>query len=976
MDRVAASAGFESRDSIQDVWGPRTPHDGEWPVRVDQAGMEQPDRWVQSCCILCSNGCGVDIGVKDGRMVAIRGRADDRVSKGRLGPKGLHGWVANRSADRLTRPMIRRDGRLEPVSWDEAMDLVVSRSKEYWRHYGSSSIAFYTSGQLFLEEYYTLAVIGKAGLGTPHMDGNTRLCTATATMALMESFGSDGQPGGYVDFDLADCIFMVGHNPSNTQTVLWMRVLDRLAGPRPPTLVVMDPRRTQTAERADVHLAPRIGTNVAVLNGLIRLLIQRQYVDHEFIGQHTVGFDVLEQTVQPYTASRVSEIAGVAERDLEAAADAIGASKALVSTVLQGVYQSHQATAAACQVNNIHLVRGMIGKPGCTVFQMNGQPTAQNTRETGCNGELTGFRNWDNPAHIRDLAEIWNVHPSVIPHWAPPTHAMQIFRYCEQGSIRMLWVQATNPAISLPELHRIRRALAANTLFLVVQDAFMTETAEYADVVLPAAIWGEKTGTFTNTDRTVHISHKAVEPPGEARSDLDIFLDYARRMDLRDKDGQPLIKWTDAERAFEAFKQCTRGKPCDYTGITYEKLSANSGVQWPCNEAHPDGKERLYEDGVFPTDPEQCEIFGHDLLTGAEALPEEYKAMNPAGRAIIKAADFQPLPEEPDDEYPFMLTTGRVVHHWHTRTKTDRSLELHAAAPDVYAEISSQDAERMEIGEDDWIEIKSRRGVIHARARIGGGRPGSLFVPFHYGYFDEPEHLRAANELTLTEWDPVSKQPYFKFAAVSIRKVSEAEALDPHVAAGRLPDEQKLTDRAKEQVARLKAKISAKSATVETPVGTAKRAMQLGNYIALTQASETAFIKAFRQVRRKHSLEPDIIEHFQQFERWSKELLDEFKSLRRRYPEPAGGEAVRQGARFNGPRAGGLGLLRDLHDLWLLAQEAEICWMAVLQAAQALRDSDLEGLAWRAKSQTHREISWLRTRIQQSAPQVLTVPVG
>ena len=256
--------------------------------------------------------------------------------------------------------------------------------------------------------------------------------------------------------------------------------------------------------------------------------------------------------------------------------------------MLQGFYQSNQATAAACAVNNLHLLRGMLGRPGAGVFQMNGQPTAQNTRETGADGDLPGFRNWGNPEHIRELAELWNVDANVIPHWAPPTHAMQLWRYAEQGSIRLLWITATNPAVSLPDLARIRKILAREELLVVVQDLFMTETAELADIVLPGATWGEKTGCLTNADRTVHLSERAVDPPGEARADLDIFLDYAQRMDFRDRDGAPLIGWHDAAGAFEAWKACSKGRPCDYSGLSHDRLRDAPGIQWPCNEAAPE----------------------------------------------------------------------------------------------------------------------------------------------------------------------------------------------------------------------------------------------------------------------------------------------------------------------------------------------------------------------------------------------------
>jgi ferredoxin-nitrate reductase len=763
-----------SRDSIKDVWGKRTPYHQHWMVRVDKQVTEEPDEWIQSACVLCSNGCGLDIGVKDGRIVGVRGRAEDKVNLGRLGPKGLHGWVANNSPDRLTKPLIRRNGHLEEATWDEAMTLMTLKTKELVEKYGAGAIGIYTSGQLFLEEYYTLAVITKAGLGTPHTDGNTRLCTATADAALKISFGTDGQPSCYADIDITDCILLVGHNVASQQTVLWMRILDRLAGPNPPKIIVIDPRNTFTAAKADVHLRLKPGTNIAVLNGLIHLLIKNGNIDEDFIQNNTVGFKELEKQTAKWTPELVEKVSAVPADLLIKAAKIIGTAKTLLSTALQGVYQSMQATAAALQVNNIQLIRGMIGKPGCGVYQMNGQPTSQNTRECGANGDFAGFRNWQNKKHIKELAKLWNVEPSKIPHWQPSTHAMQIWRYAEQGSIKMMWIQATNPAVSLPGLERIRKILQKENLFLVVQDAFLTETAKYADIILPAALWGEKTGCFTNADRTVHISHKAIEPPGEARSDLDIFFDFAHRMDLKDKDGAPLVKWRTPEETFEAWKQCSKGRPCDYSGMSYEKLSGSPGIQWPCNEKYPNGKERLYTDGIFNTGYDICETFGYDIITGVERNKKQYKANDPGGKAVIVAADYETPHEEPDDKYPLWLTTGRSVYHFHTRTKTGRSKALNDAAPGVFVEISHEDAHSYGIEEGDMIKVVSRRGSVKAPARIADVIPGTIFIPFHYGYWDkdQSEHERAANELTLPVWDPVSKQPHFKYAAVNMTKVS------------------------------------------------------------------------------------------------------------------------------------------------------------------------------------------------------------
>jgi anaerobic selenocysteine-containing dehydrogenase len=430
--------------------------------------------------------------------------------------------------------------------------------------------------------------------------------------------------------------------------------------------------------------------------------------------------------------------------------------------VLQGLYQAHQATAAAVLVNDLHLLRGMLGRPGTGILQMNGQPTAQNNRETGADGDLPGFRNWENPDHVRQLADLWDVDTSVIPHWAPPTHAMQIFRYAEQGSVRFLWVSGTNPAVSMPHLERIRRILAQESLFVVVNDGFVTETTELADVVLPTALWGERTGTFTNADRTVHLAEQAVPPPGEARSDLDIWVDYARRMDFRDRTGRPIPRWSTAEEAFEAWKECSAGRPCDYSGLSYQRLRGSGGIQWPCTPEAPNGTEHLYADGVFNTEADYCETFGHDLATGASVTREQHAAQRLDGRAWLRTADWEPPPEEPSDAYPFRLLTGRTVHHFHTRTKTGRTRELQEAAPQPWVEIHPGDAADLGVVEGQLVRIESGRGSIDVPARLDGDRPGQVFIPFHYAQ-------QAANELTLDRWDPVSKQPQFKGGAVRVR---------------------------------------------------------------------------------------------------------------------------------------------------------------------------------------------------------------
>jgi ferredoxin-nitrate reductase len=571
---------------------------------------------------------------------------------------------------------------------------------------------------------------------------------------MRESFGSDGQPASYGDVDYTQCLFLVGHNVSATQTVLWSRMLDRLHDPNPPKLIVVDPRLSDTAKRATVHLAPKIGTNLALLNGIQHLLFENGWVNEEYIAKHVIGIDELKSTVKKYTPEYVEEITGVPAACLRQAAEIIGTTRSLLSTALQGVYQSNQATASACQINNINLLRGMIGKPGCGILQMNGQPTAQNNREAGCDGEYPGFRNFQNPRHVQEIADAWNIDYMKMPHWNQPSHIENMLTYIANGSIEMFWVSGTNPLVSLPNLPRVREILTKPELFLVVQDIYLTETAAIADVVLPAAQWAEKTGCFTNADRTVHLSHKAVEPPGEAKSDLAIFLDFGKRMGFKDKDGNDLLPWSEPEEVFEAWKVLSKGRPCDYSGLSYEKLTGGSGIQWPCNDDHPEGKERLFDDGVFFTDVDYCESWGHDLETGAPLTKMQYQAMNPAGRAILKAAHYKPSLEEPDAEYPLRLSTGRNVYHFHTRTKTGRS-RLQDVCSEAWIQISEVDAAPLQLKDGDNVIVRSRRGSVQLPVRIGKIAAGQAFIPFHFGYFDSKYgRARAANELTIGKYSP------------------------------------------------------------------------------------------------------------------------------------------------------------------------------------------------------------------------------
>jgi anaerobic selenocysteine-containing dehydrogenase len=941
---TSSGPGAITRDSIADIWGERTPYDENWPARADERTLEEPDRWVQSACVLCSTGCALDIGVKNGRMVGVRGRPEDRINQGRLGPKGLHGWEANGSAERLKRPLIREGTRLREASWDEAMNLVAQRSQFIKDRYTSHAIAFYLTGQLFLEEYYACSLIAKGGLGTPHIDGNTRLCTASAEAALRESFGSDGQPGSVRDFDTTDALFHIGHNFASQQTVVWARILDRRRGSNPPKMIVVDPRLTETAREADLHLSLRAGTNLALMNGLLHLFIRNGHLDHKFIESHTIGFPDLARRVAKYTPSLVASITQLPEKSIEEAAEILGTAPSLCSTVLQGVYQSPQATAAAVQVNNLHLLRGLIGKPGSSAFQMNGQPTAQNTRECGCQGALPFFLNKDNPEHVRRVAAGMNVDPRMLNPWVNQTHIMQMLRFAEEGSIRFLWIACTNPAVSLPELPRIRRILSKPDLFVLVQDAFLTETAQLADVVLPAAIWGEKTGTFTNFDRTVHISYKAVDPPGEARPDFDIFLDYARRMDFRDKDGAPLLKFSNPEEAFNSWKERSKGTVCDYSALSYARLTGGSGIQWPGHEQHSGGGERLYTDGVFNTRADLCQSYGHDLLTGAAITPEDYQAMNPAGRAILKSAEYDPAAELPNEDYPFLLTSGRVVYHFHTRTKTGHSRELQNAAPAPFVQISAEDAGPLGICNGDLVEVTSRRSTVIVPARISDIKSGHLFMPFHY-FSDENGLHTSPNELVGTQWDPVSKQPYFKNAAARLQKAVRATG-------------------GFYRLRRIKI-------MMEKPQPQQQLAAQLSQLHQL----ELSLASAWLEMAGRHRSNFEMTEAGHRFSSWSHSHATALSEDILRY----GGTLLSVGhplgrELFGGVRFGSIGIIQDLQDINTLLQRAHFSYLVLGQAMKSLGDFNLADRLDQFEKANHAQISWCVSQVKSLATQALVVP--
>lgn len=814
---------------------------------------------------------------------------------------------------------------------------------------------------------------------------------------MRESFGSDGQPGSYSDVDYTDCLFLVGHNMAHTQTVLWSRVLDRLEGHDPPTLLVVDPRKSDTAKKATIHLAPKIGTNVALLNGIQHLLLKNDSINHDFVSKHVVGLDGLRNVVKDYTPKFVQEVTGVPIAELEQTAEVLANTPTLLSTALQGVYQSNQATAAACQLNNINLLLGHIGRRGSGILQMNGQPTAQNNRETGCDGEYPGFRNFQNPNHMKEIADIWNIDYVKMPHWNQPTHIENMLTYIADGSIKFFWISGTNPLVSLPNLPRVRQLLTKPDLFVVTQDIFLTETAAISDVVLPAAQWGEKTGVFTNADRTMHLSQQAVEPPGEARADLDIWLDFARRMDFRTKDGKPLIPWKTSEEVFEAWKEMSRGRPLDCSALTYAKLKGGSGIQWPCTDAHPYGKERLFEDGVFFTDTEYCEDYGHDLETGTPISKSAYNALNPAGRAILKAAHYKASLEQPNEEYPFLLSTGRNVYHFHTRTKTGRSRRLQQAYPEPTVLVSENDARDLQLSDGEMVVVRSRRGCVELPVSIGGINDGEVFIPFHFGYFDTNDRrARAANELTMGEWsvfcstackrrrlltpcpaqwDPVSKQPQFKSGAVRIEKcVQREEGEQPHA-----QEEQGL---AVASVAKNKPDAHL-TASNEQEKGI-QRVRRLELWMGAAIQGLDLLLSIYQDLIPRLVHDPEVHAGLRVMQRLTRDILNEFRPIIARFPESQNygrddvhrlRDAIFPFARHGAAEASSdpylaLSALQSL-DLYLTYIEGH--FTALKPASQALWDADFQEAVDFGTTAVARQKAWASQHIKVKSPQTLLV---
>lgn len=690
-----------------------------------------PDRWVPTTCGYCSVGCGIEIGVKDGRAIASRPFAAHPVNQGKLCPKGLSEHYILEAENRAKYPLLRKSGKLVRVPWDEALSTMAERFRSTQEKYGNESLAVLSTGQLVTEEFYTLGKLVQLGLGTNNYDGNTTLCMASAVSGYKISFGSDGPPGAYEDIARADVVLLIGANLADNHPIL----CQYLEANRNKTLIVADPRVSKTAMMADVHLPLKPRSDLALLNGIAHILIRYNLIDREYVDKHTAGFGELEKFLQSYTPERVSEITGLSQETLHKTAFLYGRAKAGFIGWTMGVNHSTLGTATVNAICNLALLTGHIGRVGASPFSITGQCNAMGTREAGFASSLPGYRKFENVSDREELAGLWNVDESRLPRKRGLAYP-DIVEASVAKKIRALWIIATNPLVSYPNQDLLRHGLS-NLDFLVVQDGYHpTPTTELADLVLPAAIWGEKEGTYTNSERRVSKVNKAVDPPGEARPDFEIFLALAEKLGCRD---ELYPGWTTVEHAFNEWRRVSKGRLCDYSGISYPMLAELGAVQWPLTEgAAPVVSSRLYEDGQFQTAD---------------------------GRAKLVCAEWAPFPEQPSGEYPLVLNTGRTVEHWHTRTKTREVPILERLSPRAWLEMNPRDAKRLGLRSHDAIDVVSRRGRVRGvELRLTEiTAPGQVFMPFHFAETN-------VNEVTQDAFDPISREPNYKQCAVRVER--------------------------------------------------------------------------------------------------------------------------------------------------------------------------------------------------------------
>ncbi len=697
---------------------------------------ERPDATTTMTCGYCSTGCGLNIHLKQGEAVGLTPATEYPVNLGMACPKGWEALSVLNATDRATVPLLRSErGELEPVDWNTALKMFVARFRAIQAEYGNDAVAFLSTGQIVTEEMALLGALAKFGMGMVHGDGNTRQCMATSVVTYKQSFGFDAPPYTYADFEESDVIVLVGSNLCIAHPILWERVL---RNPHHPQIIVVDPRKTETAMQATGHFAIRPKSDLEFFYGLAHILIEQDWIDREFLAAHTNGFEDFGTFVADFTPERVAASTGIDTARLHQLARTIHEGKRVSFWWTMGVNQSYEGTRAAQSLINLALMTGNIGRPGTGANSITGQCNAMGSRLFSNTTNLLGGRDFENAGQRAEVARILRIDERRIPDrnsWA----YSEIISGILKGKIKGLWVVATNPAHSWINQSQFVEILD-RLEFLVVQDMYhSTETAQLADLVLPAAGWGEKDGTFINSERRFGLVKKVARAPGQALTDFSIFKLIADAWGV----GEMFREWESPEAVFQILKRLSQGRPCDISGIRdYHMLDERGGIQWPypAGETTAEPHRRLFADG-------------------------RYYHADQRARFLFEAP--RPMPEPPTKDYPFVLLTGRgTAAQWHTQTRTNKSAVLRKLSPQkAYVEINPADARRLSIAQNELVVVESQRGSLSARAFVSAVvRPGQVFIPMHY---------EAVNQLTDAVFDPYSRQPSYKACAVRIRAANK-----------------------------------------------------------------------------------------------------------------------------------------------------------------------------------------------------------
>ncbi|HEY2589021.1 MAG TPA: nitrate reductase [Tepidisphaeraceae bacterium] len=742
---------------------------------------------IKTLCPYCGVGCGIIADTDGSRLLRVRGDPDHPANFGKLCPKGASVAQTVNTPTRL-RYAMRRDDLYDDLTIcpsHSAVRETARRLDQIIQQHGPGAVAFYLSGQLTIESQYLANKFAKAYLRTNHVDSNSRLCMASAASGMNLSLGSDGPPTCYEDIDLAETYLFVGSNAAECHPMLFDRAMVRVRKGKARSIVV-DPRKTATAQEATLHLPIKPGTDLALMNGLLRLLRDAGCIDREFVAKHTEGWEELNTLMEEYPPAVVARVCDIAADDLIAAANILRQSDRLLTFWTMGVNQTTRGTFTSNAIINLHLATGRIGKPGCGPFSLTGQPNAMGGRDCGyMSHTLPGYRFIANADHRRQMEQLWGLSAGSLVA-EPGYDAVRMFDAMAAGEIKAIWIIGTNPAASMPNLPRVRAALEAAEL-VIVQDAyFPTETTRYAHIVLPAAVNVEQDGTFCNSERRVTLMSQVVPPPGDAMPDWWWIKQVAAAMGFTAG-----LRHENAAAIFDEFARTTAGRPNDQSAMHYDLLRAKGPQQWPY-PAMGRSADRRYQDGRFPTPSGKARFWARpydatparagDISRSnregeAPAEPGLSSDVRLGGSLALPLGESQPCTRT---EFPLVLTTGRVLNQWHTRTKSGNVEQLNKLDPAPYVQIHPDDAAELGVRDGQRIWLRSPRGQCAAGvARLDPAiRPGTVFVPIHWNELWSP--AGSPNEATTPDADPISKQPALKYCAVRISTVpSEAGIPSP-----------------------------------------------------------------------------------------------------------------------------------------------------------------------------------------------------